>query len=68
MEEKKEHQEQEQPVEPKKPEVIGFENADVSTRYSDVYQDISPDVCKEVRWQDDSYEFDCENGTAFAFR
>ena len=64
MEEKKEHQEQDLPVEPKKPEVIGFENADVSIRYSDVYQDISPDVCKEVRWQDDSYEFDCENGTA----
>ncbi len=44
--------------------VIAFSEADVSTRYDDVYQTIAPDEVTNVRWQDGAYEFLCQNGIA----
>lgn len=44
------------------PRMISFSNADVSTRYDDVYEDRVPDEVIHVGWQDDAYEFRCKNG------
>ncbi|MEZ4917575.1 MAG: glycoside hydrolase family 31 protein [Saprospiraceae bacterium] len=49
---------------PEKVKAIDFSNADVSTRYEDVYAYLSPDYCETVRWQDNAYEFVCNNGLA----
>jgi len=40
---------------------IAFADADISTRYNDVYQDITPDEVATVRWRDGAYEFICKN-------
>ena len=44
------------------PTEIGYEFADVSTRYEDVYQIVTPDEVTSVRWRDGAYEFICQNG------
>jgi alpha-glucosidase len=44
------------------PKEISFDQADVSRRYDDVYQIITPDEIQSVRWKDGSYEFVCGNG------
>ncbi|MEI6409483.1 MAG: glycoside hydrolase family 31 protein [Bacteroidota bacterium] len=46
------------------PKEISFAEADVSTRYDDVYQVLTPDEIVAVRWRDGAYEFDCRNGIA----
>ena len=40
---------------------IAFADADISTRYNDVYQDVTPDEVVQVRWRDGAYEFICQN-------
>jgi alpha-glucosidase len=50
------------PVAPESPREIAFGDADVSTRYDDVYQIVVPDEIVEVRWQNGAYEFECQNG------
>ena len=40
---------------------IAFADADISTRYNDVYQDVTPDEVAQVRWRDGAYEFICQN-------
>ncbi|MBK9336854.1 MAG: glycoside hydrolase family 31 protein [Lewinellaceae bacterium] len=44
------------------PSEIAFTEADVSTRYDDVYEIITPDEVSTVRWKDGAYEFVCQNG------
>lgn len=44
------------------PAEIAFAEADVSTRYDDVYEIITPDEVSNVRWRDGAYEFVCRNG------
>ena len=44
------------------PAEIAFAEADVSTRYDDVYETIVPDEVATVRWKDNAYEFVCRNG------
>ena len=44
------------------PKEIAFSEADVSTRYADVYELVSPDEVTNVKWQDGAYEFICQNG------
>ncbi len=44
-----------------KPTLVAFADADVSSRYNDVYQDIRPDEVADVRWRDGAYEFICKN-------
>ena len=44
-----------------KANLVAFEDADISTRYNDVYQDITPDEVANVRWRDGAYEFVCKN-------
>jgi alpha-glucosidase len=41
---------------------IAFSEADVSTRYDDVYEITTPDEVVTVRWKDGAYEFVCQNG------
>jgi alpha-glucosidase len=43
---------------------IAFADADVSMRYDDVYQVVTPDELATVRWRDGAYEFVCQNGIA----
>lgn len=49
-------------TEPEPPKEIAFSEADVSTRYDDVYETIAPDEVVTVRWKDNAYEFVCRNG------
>ncbi len=44
------------------PTEIDFSQADVSTRYEDVFQILTPDEVTDVRWRDGAYEFVCQNG------
>ena len=60
--------EQKEPVEPEpivpaepEPREIAFSEADVSHRYEDVYEIVSPDEVETVRWRDGAYEFVCRN-------
>lgn len=53
-------QESQQP----EPTEIPLEEADVSLRYEDVYQDFSPDTLSMIRWKNGAYEFICQNGCA----
>ena len=41
--------------------LVAFADADISTRYNDVYQDVAPDEVADVRWRDGAYEFICKN-------
>ncbi|MCK6694097.1 MAG: hypothetical protein L6Q97_18595, partial [Thermoanaerobaculia bacterium] len=50
------------PLEPSPPSEIAFSEADVSTRYDDVYEIVTPDEVIGVRWRDGAYEFLCRNG------
>ncbi len=50
------------PPETPPPAEIAFSEADVSTRYEDVYEYIVPDEASGVRWRDGAYEFVCQNG------
>ncbi len=43
------------------PTEIDYSFADVSTRYDDVYQIVTPDEVAAVRWRDGAYEFICQN-------
>ncbi|MBK7936921.1 MAG: DUF4968 domain-containing protein [Lewinellaceae bacterium] len=58
------------PEEPALPELpappveISFADADVSTRYDDVYQLVTPDEIASVRWRDGAYEFVCKNAVS----
>lgn len=47
---------------PVEPTEIDFADADVSKRYDDVYQVLTPDELHTVRWRDGAYEFVCKNG------
>jgi alpha-glucosidase len=49
---------------PVPPKEINFTEANVSTRYDDVYQIIEPDEVIEVLWQDGAYQFNCKNKVA----
>jgi alpha-glucosidase len=44
------------------PDSIPFSETNLSLRYNDVYQDLAPDVLRTVRWRNNAYEFECENG------
>lgn len=44
------------------PSEISFAEADISRRYDDVYQIVTPDEVATVRWRDGAYEFVCRNG------
>ncbi|MBK8556227.1 MAG: glycoside hydrolase family 31 protein [Lewinellaceae bacterium] len=44
------------------PSEISITEADVSSRYDDVYELFSPDHCDTVRWMEGAYEFVCKNG------
>lgn len=50
------------PLEPSPPSEIAFSEADISTRYDDVYEIVTPDEAIGVRWRNDAYEFLCRNG------
>lgn len=52
----------EAPIPPQPPKEIAFSEADVSTRYADVYEVVVPDEVTNVKWQNGSYEFVCQNG------
>lgn len=43
------------------PTEIAYADADVSTRYDDVYETVSPDEVASVRWRNHAYEFVCKN-------
>ncbi len=49
---------------PPPPTEIAFSEADVSTRYEDVYEIVAPDEVETVRWRDGAYEFICRNKVA----
>ena len=51
---------QESPAEP--PRTVDIREADVSVRYEDVFEEISPDEVVSVGWKADAYEFACKNG------
>jgi alpha-glucosidase len=44
------------------PSAIDFKEADISTRYDDVYQIITPDELVQTNWRDGAHEFVCKNG------
>ena len=52
------------PETPAPPSEISFSEADVSTRYDDVYQIVTPDEIATVRWRDGAYEFVCRNAVS----
>lgn len=49
------------PKTPPPPSAVPFSQANVSTRFDDVYEWISPDEVADVRWRDGAYEFKCRN-------
>jgi alpha-glucosidase len=51
-------------IPPPSPKEIDFKEANVSTRYDDVFQIIVPDEVVEVVWQEGSYQFNCKNKVA----
>lgn len=51
----------EETLTPPAPSVVPFSQADVSTRYDDVYEWVVPDEVADVRWRDGAYEFTCRN-------
>lgn len=52
------------PEQAPRPASISFEQANVSERYDDVYQQIVPSAVSAVRWREGAYEFVCENSVA----
>lgn len=51
-----------EPDKPAPPSEIAYSDADISTRYEDVYEWVVPDEVSNVRWRDGAYEFICQNG------
>jgi alpha-glucosidase len=52
------------PAAPPPPASIPYEEAHVSKRFDDVFQDIVPDAVREVSWSDHAYHFRCHNGVS----
>jgi alpha-glucosidase len=50
------------PTHDPQPRAIPFSETNLSLRYDDVYQDLTPDQLRTVRWRNNAYEFECENG------
>jgi alpha-glucosidase len=51
-------------VPPPQPKEINFKDANISTRYEDVFQIVEPDEVIEVLWQEGAYQFNCKNKVA----
>jgi len=46
---------------PAAPTLASFDDTHISTRYDDVYQDITPGKVTGVRWNNGTYQFFCDN-------